>query len=151
MRDDLRRAPHVARVDVFGAADVVVGAPGAPRRVTARLFAVEPSYFAHHRWVVPGGDVRKGALLAGALGGTPGFGNVRSITIELKGAAGPLRLQVPVAGRPPTYGPLRRGSRSRQGMSRAMSRWCRALSSSTTARLPASCRPSVAGMPVRQP
>src|SRR5262245_37769774 len=53
----LRTVPGVRHVDVFGAADVVVSAPGVPGRVTARLFAVDPSYVTHHPWVRTAGDL----------------------------------------------------------------------------------------------
>src|SRR5262249_27325839 len=41
----------VQRVDRFGAADVVVSTPGAPAKVPARLFAVDPGYLQNHPWV----------------------------------------------------------------------------------------------------
>ncbi|HEY8179362.1 MAG TPA: hypothetical protein VIH33_03095, partial [Candidatus Limnocylindria bacterium] len=89
----------VREVDLFGAADVIVGVPGVPDRITARLIAVGPSYLAHHGWVRAAGDPRNGALLNGAVADTPGFADATSITIDLRGDVPPLGLSLPVAGR----------------------------------------------------
>ena len=64
----------VARVERFATADVFVTAPGAPGRVGARLFAVDPEYLRNHPWVrVESGALDGGALLTRALRNAPGF------------------------------------------------------------------------------
>jgi putative ABC transport system permease protein len=94
----LATVPGVRHVDRFGAADVVVGAPGAERRVTARLLAVDPSYFDHHPWVRTKGASRlgRGALLDGAL--ADAFPGATEVSIDLRGDAPPLHLALPVDG-----------------------------------------------------
>jgi putative ABC transport system permease protein len=92
----------VQRVDRFGAADVVVSAPGAGK-VHARVFAVDPGYFEHHPWVRPtSGTLDGGALLGEPLRAAPGFTTATSVTIDLPGDvpedAKPLSLQLPVRG-----------------------------------------------------
>jgi putative ABC transport system permease protein len=92
-------APGVVGVDVFGAADVIVSTPGAEGRVTARLFAIDPSYLRHHRWVRTTGDLRGGALLNQTIAAAPGFAGAASVSINLRGDVPPLGLTLPVAGR----------------------------------------------------
>jgi putative ABC transport system permease protein len=98
VRTRLEAVPGVRSVDLYGAADVIVGARGASTRVTARLIAVDADYFAHHPWVTAHGDPSAGALLNGGITDIPGFANPRSITLELRGAEKPLGLEMPVAG-----------------------------------------------------
>ncbi len=61
----------VTRADLFGSADVIVSAPGGQQRVTARLFAVDPSYLEHHPFVHATGDLSRGALLNPAIADSP--------------------------------------------------------------------------------
>jgi putative ABC transport system permease protein len=85
----LARVPGVARVERFATAEVVVSAPGAAA-VPARLFAVEPGYFANHRWVrVTGGGLDRGALLTDALRLAPGFAAPAALTIRPATAPAP--------------------------------------------------------------
>jgi putative ABC transport system permease protein len=95
----LRGVQSVRAVDVFGAANVVVTAPGGGNRVSARLIAVEPAYFSHHSWVRPQGDVGKGALINGAIAVSPGFERASQVRIDLAGDFPPVNLTLPVAGR----------------------------------------------------
>jgi putative ABC transport system permease protein len=97
-RAALETVRGVRAVDVFGAANVVVSAPDGQSRVSARLIAVDPSYFQHHSWVHPEGDVRRGALVNGAVAASPGFGTATRIRIDLAGDFPPLNLSIPVAG-----------------------------------------------------
>ena len=79
----LAAVPGVVRVDRFAAADVVVGAPGASERTTARLFAVDPGYLQQHPWVrVVAGGLGRGALLNETLRAKPGFAAAESVTIR---------------------------------------------------------------------
>ena len=89
----------VRYVDSYGAADVVVGAVGAPTRLSARLVAVDDSYLKHHPWVRATGDLRAGALLNGGITASPGFSAAKTVSIELRGSDRPLGLQLPVAGK----------------------------------------------------
>lgn len=98
VRDRLAGVPAVQSADLFGAADVIVGATGAPTRLTARLIAVEPAYFDHHPWAVATGEVIQGALLNGGITATPGFADATSVSVELRGAERPLGLTLSVAG-----------------------------------------------------
>jgi putative ABC transport system permease protein len=93
----LAAVPGVVRVDRFAAADVVVGAPGAAERTTARLFAVDPGYLQHHPWVrVVTGGLGRGALVNETLRAKPGFAAAETVSIELPGSR---RLgTVPVTG-----------------------------------------------------
>ena len=76
----------VARVERFATADVFVTAPGAPGRVSARLFAVDPEYLQNHPWVrVEGGALSSGALLTRALRNAPGFASAAAISIDPPG------------------------------------------------------------------
>jgi putative ABC transport system permease protein len=94
----LATVPHVQRVERFGAADVVVGAPGAGR-VTARVFAVDPSYLRHHSWArIVHGSLARGAVLDQSLRTSPGFALANRVSIELPGKAAPLSLSLPVTG-----------------------------------------------------
>jgi putative ABC transport system permease protein len=94
----LRDVSGVRAIDAFGAANVVVTAPGG-NRVSARLIAVEPSYFSHHSWVRPQGDVADGALINGAIAVMPGFERASDVRIDLAGDFPPLNLTLPIAGR----------------------------------------------------
>jgi putative ABC transport system permease protein len=98
VRGRLETVSGVRTVDEYGAADVIVGAAGAPTRLSARLVAVQPEYFRHHRWVTAHGDLAAGALLNGGITGTAGFTHARSVSVELRGEAKPLGLVIPVAG-----------------------------------------------------
>ena len=61
---DLANIPAMSHVDRFAAADVVVRVPGVTDGASARLFAVDPSYFRNHPWVkVADGSFGQGALL----------------------------------------------------------------------------------------
>jgi putative ABC transport system permease protein len=94
----LARVPAVRQVDRFASADVILSSPSGGR-VAARLFAVDSTYFAHHSFVQPQGDVAQGVLLNEGLADTPGFAGASSITVDLPGDAPPLGLTVPRAGR----------------------------------------------------
>jgi putative ABC transport system permease protein len=95
----LGRVPGVAQVDRFATADVVVRTPSAPDGATARLFAVDPSYLAHHPWVrVVSGNLTHGALLDQTLRDySPAFANAGKVTIDLPGR-GRAPLTLPVTG-----------------------------------------------------
>jgi putative ABC transport system permease protein len=81
--------PGVERVDRFASADVVVSADGAAP-TPARLFAVDPSYFADHPEVkVSAGALEAGSLLAQPLRDVPGFATAATINITLPAAALP--------------------------------------------------------------
>ncbi|QNA77064.1 ABC transporter permease [Streptomyces sp. So13.3] len=95
----LSTVPGVKSADVFGSADVVVSAPGASGRVSARLSAVSPSYLAHHPWVHTNGDLSKGVLLNDAVAGSPDFKGATRVSIDLRGDVKPLGVSLPVAGR----------------------------------------------------
>jgi putative ABC transport system permease protein len=94
----LGATPGVTHVDRFATADVVVRSAGNPGGATARLFAIDPSYLAHHPWVrVPTGSLG-GALLDQKLRDySPGFAKSRKITIDLPGR-GSAPLTLPVTG-----------------------------------------------------
>ena len=95
---DIGTVPAVARAEPFAATNVVVEAPGAGRW-TARLIAVNPSYFAGRPWLrVVSGSPRGGALLDQALRNTPGFASASSVSIALPGDAPTLSLRLPVTG-----------------------------------------------------
>ena len=95
----LEAVPGVRRAERFAAADVVVGAQGSHARATARLFAVDPAYLAHHPFPrVVSGTFGHGALLNPPLHGTAGFANARRVSIDLPGQGRPLGLSVPVGG-----------------------------------------------------
>jgi putative ABC transport system permease protein len=95
----LSAVPSVTRVQPFAATDVVVSAPGAPSKWTARLFAVDPSYFRGRPWLrVISGSLHGGALLDQTLKDAPGFAAPKSVTISLPGDAPPLALTLPVNG-----------------------------------------------------
>jgi putative ABC transport system permease protein len=64
----------------------VLSAPGAPGRVNARLFAVDPGYLDSHPWVrVSSGGLDRGALLTDALRARPGFASAPGVSVELPG------------------------------------------------------------------
>ena len=95
----LAAVPGVRRAERFAAADVVVGAQGTSGRATARLFAVDPSYLAHHRFPhVVSGALGHGALLNPALRGSPGFAATKRVSIELPGQGQSIKLSLPVGG-----------------------------------------------------
>jgi putative ABC transport system permease protein len=94
----LSGAPGVTRVEPFAATDVVVSAPGAGQW-TARLFAVNPSYFRDRPWLhVTSGSLGSGALLDQSLKDISGFSSASQVTIRLPGDAPPIALQRPVTG-----------------------------------------------------
>ena len=94
----LAAVPGVKRAERFAAADVIVSA-GPNDRATARLIAVDPSYFAHHNFpAVVSGRAGHGALLNPALHGRPGFATAKSVTIQAPGAGPPAKVSVPVGG-----------------------------------------------------
>ena len=77
----LASTPGVSRVERFGAADVIVRVPGTPGGWTARLFAVDPSYFQHRPWLrMVSGQFGSGAVLDQSLRDTPGFASAKSLT-----------------------------------------------------------------------
>ena len=83
-------SPGVQGIDRFASADILVSAPGvAP--TPARLFAVDPSYFEHHREakLADGALQPGGAVLAQPLRATDGFTTASSVTIALELAAPP--------------------------------------------------------------
>jgi len=95
---DLSAVPAVARAEPFAATTVVVQAPDTGKW-TARLIAVNPSYFAGRPWLrVVSGHPRGGALLDEALRNTPGFATARDVSIALPGDAPKLSLTLPVTG-----------------------------------------------------
>ena len=95
---DLGAVPAVARAEPFAATNVVVEAPGTGKW-TARLIAVDPSYFAGRPWLrVVSGHPGGGALLDEALRNTPGFAAARDVSIALPGDAPKLSLTLPVTG-----------------------------------------------------
>jgi putative ABC transport system permease protein len=95
---DLGAVPAVARAEPFAATNVVVEAPGAGKW-TARLIAVDPSYFAGRPWLrVVSGSPGGGALLDEALRNTPGFASAATISIALPGDAPKLSLALPATG-----------------------------------------------------
>jgi putative ABC transport system permease protein len=95
---DLAAVPGVSRAQPFAATDVVVAAPGAGRW-TARLIAVDPSYFAGRPWLrVVEGEPGGGALLDESLRNTPEFGTATQVSIALPGDAPKLSLSLPVTG-----------------------------------------------------
>ena len=95
---DLAQVPAVARAEPFAATNVVVETPGAGKW-TARLIAVDPSYFARRPWLrVVSGKPGGGALLDEALRNTPGFASAASVSIALPGDAPKLSLTLPVTG-----------------------------------------------------
>ena len=95
----LSSVPSVTRVQPFAATDVVVSAPGAPSKWTARLFAVDRSYFRGRPWLrVVSGRLHGGTLLDQSLKDAPGFAAPSSVTISLPGDAPRLALTLPVNG-----------------------------------------------------
>ena len=91
--------PAVSKVDRFAATDVVVGTPGTPGRVTARLFAIDPSYAKDHPWVrMVTGSVGGGAVLDESLRAAPGFANATTVSLDLLFNGPPLNLSIPVTG-----------------------------------------------------
>jgi len=95
---DLGEVPAVARSEPFAATNVVVETPGAGKW-TARLIAVDPSYFAGRPWLrVVRGKPGGGALLDEALRNTPGFASAATVSIALPGDAPKLSLSLPVTG-----------------------------------------------------
>jgi putative ABC transport system permease protein len=92
----------VRRVERFAAADVVVGTPGArgaPGRLRARLFAVDPAYLANHPWArVVDGGLGGGALLNQPLRASPELRSVSSVSIGLPGDAPAHPLSLPIGG-----------------------------------------------------
>jgi putative ABC transport system permease protein len=95
----LAAVPGVTHVDRFAAADVIVRTPNAPGGATARLFAVDPSYLAHHPWVrVTDGSLAQGALLDQTLRDySPAFARTHKVTIDLPGR-GRAPLTLPAVG-----------------------------------------------------
>lgn len=95
---DIAGVPGVSAADPFATTDVVVEAPGAGKW-TARLIAVDPSYFPDRPWLrVVNGVPGDGALLDESLRNTPGFGSATHVSIALPGDAPKLSLSVPVTG-----------------------------------------------------
>ena len=95
---DLDAVLAVARAEPFAATNVVVETPGAGKW-TARLIAVDPSYFAGRPWLrVVSGKPGGGALLDEALRNTPGFASAATVSIALPGDAPKLSLVLPVTG-----------------------------------------------------
>jgi putative ABC transport system permease protein len=94
----LQSAPGVAHVDRFESADVVLSAAGSPERVAARLFAVDPSYLAHHRWLHASGDLAAGALLDMASARAPDLAGAREVSVDLPTGSSSLDLTLPVTG-----------------------------------------------------
>jgi putative ABC transport system permease protein len=95
----LAAVPSVTRVEPFASTSVVVGIPGTPGGITARLFAVEDSYLSHHPWLkVTNGTLGKGALVDQAVRAWPGFADLKNVTISLPGDAPILDLSLPVGG-----------------------------------------------------
>jgi len=92
----LSTVPDIQRLDLFGSADVVVSVPGRSAPISARLFAVDESYLAHHAWVRTTGDLRRGALVNAAL--AAGLTDASTVSIDLAEDSAPLELALPVAG-----------------------------------------------------
>lgn len=98
---ELATAPNVSGVERFASMKVVVtpGGPGNSGSVTARLFAVDPSYLTRYPWVhVVSGSLEPGALLDQGVLARPGFEGATSVSIGLPGDAPPLDLTLPVGG-----------------------------------------------------
>jgi hypothetical protein len=95
---DLQALPGVRRAERFGSADVIVSSPDGRGRVTARLFAIDPSYLDSHPWLGGASALGGHALLNSALRAAPGFGSPGSIRIDLPGDSKPLGVRVPIAG-----------------------------------------------------
>ena len=94
----LAGVPGVRLVEPFGATNVVVD-PGTGAQVTARLFAVDPTYLQGHPWVrVVSGGLGAGVLLDQSIRAAPGFESPESVTISLPGDAPPMALSLPVGG-----------------------------------------------------
>jgi putative ABC transport system permease protein len=94
----LAAVPGVKRAERFAAADVIVSA-GPTARATARLIAVDPSYFTHHNFpTVVSGKAGQGALLNPALHGQPGFATAKKVTIQVPGQGQPVKVSAPVGG-----------------------------------------------------
>ena len=93
----LATAPGVSFVEPFAAASVIV-APGTTGQVTARLFAVRPSYLQRHPFIkTVTGSLAQGVLLSQSLS-TAGFANASAVTISLPGDAPDLNLTLPIGG-----------------------------------------------------
>jgi putative ABC transport system permease protein len=92
---ELAAVPGVLRVERFAATNVVVD--GANGKATARLFAVDPEYLAHHPWVRPSAGLAGGALLNLQLNGQPGIVSSPRVSITLPGRVERL-LTLPVSG-----------------------------------------------------
>jgi putative ABC transport system permease protein len=92
---ELAAVPGVVRVERFAATNVVVN--GAHGRATARLFAVDPEYLAHHSWVRPSGPLAGGALLNLQLRAEPGIVSSPRVSVTLPGRSERL-LSAPVEG-----------------------------------------------------
>jgi putative ABC transport system permease protein len=92
---ELAGVPGVVRVERFAATNIVVN--GAQGRATARLFAVDPEYLAHHPWVRPSGSLPGGALLNLQLKSAPGIISSPRVSLSLPGRSERL-LSVPVQG-----------------------------------------------------
>ena len=95
---DLQAATGIRRVERFASADVIVSSPDGRGRVTARLFAVDPSYLQSHRWLSGASALGGHALLNSALRAAPRFGSPGSVRIDLPGDSKPLGVRVPVGG-----------------------------------------------------
>ncbi len=94
----LAAVPGVTLVEPFAATNVVVD-PGTGAQVTARLFAVDPSYLENHPWIhVESGGLTQGVLLDQSIRGAPGFDGATSVTLDLPGDAPSLALKLPVGG-----------------------------------------------------
>jgi putative ABC transport system permease protein len=96
----LETVPGVKRAERFAATDAIVTAEGNGTRATARLFAVDPSYLAHHRYpqVVRGALQTGAALLNPALHSQPAFRSATRVSIEIPGAGPPVKLSLRAAG-----------------------------------------------------
>lgn len=92
---ELGTVPGVVRVERFAATNVVV--TGTHGRATARLFAVDPEYLAHHPWVRASGPLAGGALLNLQLQSAPGLAGSPHVSLTLPGRSERL-LAAPVEG-----------------------------------------------------
>lgn len=94
----LAATPEVKFAEPFAAAKVLIQTNDGGQ-MTARLFAVNPSYLAQHPWIkIVEGSLDQGAVLSQSTRATPGFEKARSITITLPGDAPEFSLTLPVGG-----------------------------------------------------
>ena len=96
--DRLAGSPDVALSEPFAAARVLVSS-GNSGQLTARLFAVRPSYIEAHPWIkTVMGSLTDGAMLSQSVADAPEFTGAQDVTITLPGDAPAFSLTLPVGG-----------------------------------------------------